>query len=94
MGGQLLVTGGDRPVPLEPVDEALDPVALPVGGAVEPPGAALVAPGRDHRADPPPQLTLRLPAAVALVPGHALGAQLRPPAPRPLDRPRVQQRRQ
>src|SRR3712207_7414395 len=55
VGGALFVAGGDAAEPLGAVDQALHPVAPPVGGAVEAGPAALVALARDHRPDAPPR---------------------------------------
>lgn len=92
---QFVVAGGESPVLLEAVDEALDAVAFAVGLAVEAAVAPLALLAGDDGADPPlAQPAARRAAAVPLVAGHPIRAQLGPTAPRALDRAAVQQRRQ
>ena len=76
----------------EAVNEALDPVALPVDPPIKRAGPTLVRLAGNGDADAaPPQVRPNLPAAVALVPDHTLGPQLRPSPSRPLDGPLLHQ---
>src|SRR6266700_974384 len=79
----LLVAGGDPPVLLEPVEAALDPVALAVGGLVEAGLAGLVGFGGDHHPDPAAaQPGPHDREAVALVASDPLGPDPGPTTPR------------
>ncbi len=91
----LLVAGGDAAELLEAVDQTLDPVALPVGFAVEAGLPALVALAGDHRPDvSPAQAAAGGRAAVALVAGQSARPQARTALTRAADRAMVQQRLQ
>jgi hypothetical protein len=95
VGGAFLVPGGDAPTLLEPVEQALHPVALAVGLLVEARPAALVGLGRDHRPDTAPaQGCAHRLAGVALVARQAARAQPWAPAPGALDGAPARQRRQ
>jgi hypothetical protein len=90
--GELVVAGGDGPELLEPVDQALDAVAVALGRPVESRTAALALLGRDDRPDAALAEALASgPAAVALVARHPLGAEARTPAPGPFDGAAVEQ---
>src|SRR5919199_1374923 len=83
----LLVARRQPPKLLEPINQPLHPIPQPVDHPVKRAGAPLVELPGDGVADaPPPQVRPDLPAAVAFVPHHALGAQPRPSTSRSLDR--------
>lgn len=90
---EFVVAGGDGPVLLEPVDRALDRVALPVGGTVKAYAAArLPRLARDDRSDPAlTQIGADGLAGVAHVPGHARRPDPRSASP-PCHRSPLQQR--
>jgi hypothetical protein len=94
-GGQLFVAGGNRTVLLEAIDEPPDSVALTIGRSVEAAISSLVYLARDHRPDPtPPQRAAVRTAAGPLVARQPGRPPVRSLAPRPLDRPAIEQRRQ
>src|SRR3954469_15670048 len=79
VGGTLFVSGGDASKVLQPVDHALDDVALAVCLAVEVGLAPLVGLGRDHRGDAALAQGLPdAPAAVGFVAGQLGRPQARP----------------
>ena len=88
----LFVARCKPPELFQPIDQPLHPVTFPVDGPVEWSGAPLVGLAGDGAADAaPPQVSPDLPTAGALVAHDALGPQPRTPAPRPFDRPLLQQ---
>src|SRR3954453_14803084 len=79
VGGTLFISCGDASKALQPVDQALDDVALAVCLAVEVGLAALVGFGRDHRRDAAlAQSEPDAPAAVGLVTSQLGRPQARP----------------
>src|SRR5215210_6798000 len=92
---QFLVAGGNGPMLLEAVDEALDPVALPIRLSVEAhPALRLGAAAGDDRPDPAAaQVGADRRPGVALVSDDALGPHPWPPLPRAFDSRPLQQGR-
>src|SRR2546423_4496998 len=81
-----LITGGQAPVLLQPVDQPFHPFSGAVDGPVKGAFLALVALPRDG--DPDTMLAAIVPdrsTAIALVAHDAVGTALGPSAPRPLD---------
>src|SRR4051794_33656060 len=79
--GALVVAGRQAAVLLAAIDQPLDPVALPVHGAVEGPAAPLVAQaGESVTNAPPPTVAAPSPPGIRLVADHPLGAYARPAA--------------
>src|SRR3954468_4388598 len=92
VGGTLFVSGGDASKVLQPVDHALDDVALAVCLAVEVGLATLVGLGRDHRGDAALAQGLPdAPAAVSFVAGQLGWPQARPALADAADRAAVDQ---
>ena len=88
----LFVARCKPPELVQPIDQPLHPVAFAVERPVEWAGAPLVCRAGDGAADAaPPQVCPDRPTAGALVAHDAPGPQPRTPAPRPFDRPLLQQ---
>src|SRR5215212_10479760 len=81
---QFLVAGGDGAVLLEAVDEALDPIALTIGDAVEAHPALRLggAPGNDRSDATPPQIGAHRSAGIAFVPDDSRWPHAGPPRAR------------
>src|SRR3954454_179232 len=91
-GRALVVAGGEAAVLLAASDQVLHAMAEAVDGAVERPGAVLVAAARDGVADATaPAVGAPRPAGVALVPDDPIGADAGAPPAGPSDRPLLQQ---
>src|SRR6476620_10608291 len=82
--GAFLVAGCDAARLREPVDQALDPVALAIGGAIKAGIAARVALGWDHWG-------ARGRTGIGFVAGNLERAQPRPTPPRTVDCPLIEQ---
>src|SRR6185312_2450214 len=90
--GAFFIAGRDAARLLEAVDQALDAVALAIGGAIEAGIAALVALGRDDRGDAAaPQTAARGRTGIGFVAGNLERAQPRPAPSRAADRPLIEQ---
>ena|SRR5437868_12074593 len=86
VGRTLLITGGQAPVLLQPVDQPFHPFSGAVDGPVK--GALLARVALPRDGDPDTLLPARVPdrsTALALVAHDAVGTALGPSAPRPLD---------
>src|SRR5438045_7951615 len=93
--GALVVAGGQAPELLAPTDEVLHFVPQTVQRPIKRPGPVLVRLARNGGADPSPAAALANGlAAIALVPGHPVGAQARSAPPWALDRPLGQELRE
>lgn len=91
MVGEFVVPGGNGAVLFEPVEEPFDLVAFAVGDPVKAGLWRFVAATGNHGLNAPlPQRTADGPAAVALVPGQAVGPQPRSTPPDPRDRPTIE----
>src|SRR5215212_9568209 len=90
--GAFLVASCDAARLLEPVDQALDAVALAIGGAIEAGIAALIAFSWDHWGDTTAsQAAARGRTGIGFVAGNLERAQPRPASPRSADRPLIEQ---
>ena len=82
-----LIARRKAPILLEAIDQAFDPVALPIDRPIKRSRASLIRLARDRDADAPlAQVRPDLPAAVALIADNTLGAQSGPSHAWPLDR--------
>jgi hypothetical protein len=93
VGGALFVARRQSAELLTAIDQALDPVAEPVAGSIERPGAPFVPLARDG--DPeamPAGIAPNPPAAVAFIRNDAVRATLGTAWPLPLDGTGLQER--
>jgi hypothetical protein len=93
VNGAFLIPSGNAPELLQPIDQPLHNVPLPIASLVKVPSSPLPLLASDHRSDTSlAQVPPNLPTAIPPIPDYSFGSDAWFPLPHPLDRPRLHQR--